>query len=147
MEPQICRKEAPMIQGTFDIAVDTPKRHKLGTLALKSEGERIIARLVIGDELDMEFGGSCADKEFDFAGTAEIPDHDPIEYSAHGSTWGNSISVTCQSNIGAIEIFGTRLSTSAGEFKSSHDYIMSASNAEFDNNDSTMYSGLYADGG
>ena len=136
-----------MIQGTFDIAVDTPKRHKRGTLALKSEGKRIIARLVIGDELDMEFGGSCADKEFDFAGTTEIPDYGPIEYSAHGSTWGNSVTVSCKSNIGAIEIFGTRLSTSAGEFKSSHDYIMSASNAEFDNNDSTMYSGLYADGG
>ena len=36
MEPQICRKEAPMIQGTFDIAVDTPKGHERGTLALKS---------------------------------------------------------------------------------------------------------------
>lgn len=136
-----------MIEGTFDIALDTPKRHKRGTLALKSTGERIAARLVIGDEIDIELIGSCADKEFDFAGTAEIPDHDPIEYSAHGSTWGNSVSATCKSSIGAIEIFGTRLSTSAGEFRSSHDYIMSASTAEFSNNDGTMYSGLYADGG
>ena len=147
MEPQICRKEAPMIEGTFDIALDTPKRHKRGTLALKSEGERIIARLVIGDELDMEFGGSCADKEFDFEGSAEFPDLGQIDYSAHGSTWGNSVTVSCKSNIGAIEIFGTRLSASAGEFKSSHDYIMSASSAEFNNDDGTMYSGLYADGG
>ena len=44
-------------------------------------------------------------------------------------------------------IFGTRLSRSAGGLQSSHDYMMKASAAEFDRDDSTMYSGLFSDGG
>ena len=136
-----------MIQGTYDVAIDTPKLHKLGTLALKSAGERITARLVIGEALDMEFCGTCANEKFDFQGEADFPSLGHVRYEASGSAWGNSIDVTCQTDAGKVGIFGTRLSTSAGEFKSSHDYIMQASTGTFDNGDSTMYSGLYADGG
>jgi hypothetical protein len=136
-----------MIEGTYDIALDTPKHHKRGTLALKSNGERIAARLKLGDDVDLEFAGTCADKDFDFKGSGEFPSLGQVEYAAHGTAWGNSIDVQCESSIGKITIFGTRLSTAAGEFRSSHDYIMSASKAEFDDNEGTMYSGLYADGG
>lgn len=136
-----------MIQGTYDIAIDTPKLHKRGTLALKSAGERITARLVIGEVLDMEFCGTCADDKFNFEGETDFPSLGHVRYEASGSAWGNSIDAKCQTDAGKVEIFGTRLSTSAGEFKSSHDYIMKASTGSFEDNDSTMYSGLFADGG
>ena len=136
-----------MIEGTYDVAVDTPKHHKRGTLALKSNGACIDARLKLGDEVDMQFAGTLDDKDFDFEGNAKLPSLGEIDYTAHGSVWGNSVTVQCQSSAGKIEIFGTRLSASAGDFKSSHDYIMSASRAEFSDDDNTMYSGRYADGG
>ena len=136
-----------MIQGTFDVAIDTPKHHKRGTLALKSQGEHISARLKAGEDFDREFDGTCTDKEFDFEGTDEFPGLGKVNFKAHGSTWGNSIDVSCQTDAGKVDIFGTRLSLSAGEFKSSHDYIMSASKAEFARHDGSMYSGLYSDGG
>ena len=136
-----------MIEGTYDIAVDTPKRRKRGTVAFKSNGSRIAARLKLGDELDMEFEGTCADKEVDFKGSTELPEFGQFEYAAHGTVWGNSVDILVESSMGKINVFGTRLSTSAGEFKSSHDYIMAASKDDFSSGDGTMYSGLYADGG
>lgn len=136
-----------MIEGTFDIAVDTFKYHRRGTISLKSNGERIAAHLVIGDILDREFTGTCADKEFDFEGNDDLPSFGQVNYKAHGSVWGNSISMTCETDAGKIELFGTRLSTSAGEFKSSHEYLMAAAAGHYADNENTMYSGLYADGG
>ena len=135
-----------MIEGTFDVAIDTPKYHRRGTLALKSAGEHIDARLTIGDD-NLIFSGTCQDKEFDFAGEGDFLALGHMAYSAHGSVCGNSISITSETDAGKIEIFGTRLSTSAGDFRSSHEYVMSASTGDFANNESTMYSGLYADGG
>ena len=136
-----------MIEGTFDVAVDTPKHHKRGTLALKSAGEAIVARLNLTELEPMEFTGTCADKSFTFKGTGDFPGLGHIDYEAEGEVWGNSIDVKCTTSAGAVTVFGTRLSGTAGDLKSSHEYLMKASAAEFDRDDSTMYSGLYADGG
>ncbi len=141
------RIEAKMIEGTYDIAVDTPKYHRRGTLALKTDKTDIGARLTVGDLEPMEFFGTCADKEFDFVGERDLPSLGQVHFAAHGSAWGNSVDVKCQTDAGEVTIFGTRLSTSAGDFKSSHEYVMKASTGDFSSEDSTMYSGLYADGG
>ena len=135
-----------MIEGTFDVAIDTPKLHRRGTLALKSEGERIAARLIVGEHDPLVRVGACADKEFDFVGEGELLGLGRVAYEAHGSVWASSIEIKCQTDIGKIEIFGTRLSTSAGDFKSSHEYMMAAAAGDF-GGESVMYSGLYADGG
>ena len=135
-----------MIEGTFDVAIDTPKYHKRGTLALTSEGEMIAALLKVSELEDMVFTGTCKDKEFAFEGSGEYGRLGRIDYTAKGEVWGNTLDLKCESSAGAITIFGTRLSTSAGDFKSSHEYLMAASRADF-SDDSTMYSGLYADGG
>ena len=136
-----------MIEGTFDVAVDTPKHHKRGTLALKSAGEALAARLELSGLEPIDFAGTCAGTEFTFEGTAELPGIGTTDYRAVGETWGNSIDVKCETSAGTVTIFGTRLSSSAGDLKSSHEYLMKASAAEFDRDDTTMYSGLYADGG
>lgn len=136
-----------MIEGTFDIAVDTFKYHRRGTIALKSSGERIVARLIVGDVMDKEFVGTCADKEFDFEGNDDLPSLGQVNYKAHGNVWGNSVTITCETDGGKVELFGTRLSLSAGEFKSSHEYVMAASSGDTLSGEGTMYSGLYADGG
>lgn len=136
-----------MIEGTYDVAIDTPKYHRRGTLALKSAGEAIAARLIVGDNEPLIFDGTCADKDFVFAGERDLLGLGLVHYEAKGSAWGNSIDIKCETDAGKVEIFGTRLSTSAGDFKSSHEYVMKASTGDFDDNDSMMYSGLYADGG
>ena len=136
-----------MIEGTFDVAFDTPKHHKRGTASLKSIEDRIVMQLNLSELDPMEFKGTCADKAFSFEGSDDFPGLGTADYTAHGEVWGNSIDIKFETSAGAITVFGTRLSTSAGELKSSHEYLMRASTAEFDRNDSTMYSGLYSDGG
>ena len=136
-----------MIDGTFDIAIDTPKRHRRGTLALKSDGNAIAALLNVGEIEGLRLDGTCEGKDFKFSGTSEFGDLGAVEYEASGNVWGNSVTITCETSIGKTTLFGTRISSAAGEFESSHKYIMSASRCEFENGDSTMYSGLYADGG
>ena len=136
-----------MIDGLFDISIDTPKYHRRGTLVLKSAGEGIVAKLKVSDLDEMTFEGTCADKEFDFAGTADLPSIGEGEYKAHGSTWGNSLDIACETVAVKVTIFGTRLGSSAGSTKSSHDYMMSGSIGDILSTDGSMYSGLYADGG
>ncbi len=133
-----------MIVGTFDIAIETPKYHRRGTLALKSDGDRIMARLSAGDMEDVEFAGTCDGQEFCFEGRGEFPLVGAICYKAKGNVWGNTLNLACETDAGKITMFGTRLSTSAGEFKSSHEYMMAAASGDF-SGDGTMYSGLYSD--
>lgn len=136
-----------MIEGTFDIALDTPKRHKRGTLELKSKGDRIVALLKLTELDPIQLNGTCADKTISFEGTGTFPELGEIEYSATGDVWGNSIDVKCETSIGKITLFGTRLSMSTGGISSSHEYLMAASRGEFSADDGTMFSGRFADGG
>ena len=136
-----------MIDQLYDIAIDTPKYHRRGTLALKSAGSDIVAKLQVSDLDEMEFVGTCADKEFDFEGKRDLPSLGLVNFKAHGSVWGNSVTATCETDAGKVELFGTELSGKAGATKSSHDYIMTASTGDVLSDDGTMFSGLYADGG
>ncbi len=134
-----------MIDGTFDISVDTPKLHRRGTIALKSEGDAIVGVLNVGEDLKgARFEGSCADKEFSFQGSGEFPSVGQIDYTATGSVWGNSLDIAVESSAGKITIFGTRLGGAAGIEASSHEFMMKASRADFSAED-IMYSGSYGD--
>ena len=135
-----------MIDGLYDIAVDTPKLHRRGTLTLRSNEGKIAGILNVGDLEDARFAGTCEGKEFTFEGSGEFPSVGQIDYVAKGSIWGNSIDVKCETSAGVITMFGTQIGSSAGAVRSSHDYIMSASTGDF-SDESTMYSGLFADGG
>ena len=136
-----------MINGTYDISVDTPKLHRRGTISFKSDQNAIVAVLNVGEDLrDVRFEGTCEGKEFAFEGTGEFPSIGQIDYTAKGSVWGNTLDITVESSAGKITMFGTQLGGSAGSTQSSHDYMMRASRADF-SDDSMMYSGLFADGG
>ena len=136
-----------MIDGLYDIAVDTPKLHRRGMLTLKSGEGKIAAILSVGEDLkDERFAGTCEGKEFTFTGAGEFPSVGQIDYVAKGSIWGNSIDVKCETSVGVITMFGTQIGSSAGAVRSSHDFIMSASGGDY-SDESTMYSGLFADGG
>ena len=135
-----------MIDGIYDIAVDTPKLHRRGMLSLKSEGGAIVGILSVGEDVHEErFEGSCTDKEFTFEGSGSFPSLGEIDYVAHGSIWGNSLDVSIQTNKGTITFFGTQVGSSAGATTSSHDYLMKAAQGDF-SDESTMYSGLFSDG-
>ena len=135
-----------MINGTFDVSIDTPKHHKRGTLVLASSGDAISGKLEISEEDPVEFDGSCADKEFSFEGSGDFPGLGKISYNGKGSVWGSALDIDIESSAGAIKIFGTQLSLSTGGYKSSHEYMMKASTGEFDPNDNTMYAGAFSDG-
>ena len=136
-----------MIDGLYDISVDTPKLHRRGTVSLKSDQGSIVGILNVGEDLrDERFEGTCEDKEFTFEGSGEFPSVGQIDYVAKGSVWGNSLDIAVESSAGKITMFGTQLGGSAGAVQSSHDYMMKASRADF-SDDSMMYSGLFADGG
>ncbi|MBR3181437.1 MAG: hypothetical protein IKF56_02180 [Eggerthellaceae bacterium] len=136
-----------MIDGLYDIAVDTPKLHRRGTLSLKSNEGKIAGILNVGDLQDARFAGTCEGKEFEFEGSGEFPTVGQIDYVAKGSIWGNSLDIKCETSAGVITMFGTQIGSSAGAVRSSHDFIMSASSGDFSDKDGTMFSGLYADGG
>ena len=136
-----------MIDGLYDIAIDTPKYHRRGTIRLKSVGAEITAELNVADHECMAFSGTCVDKEFDFVGSADLPSIGQGDYKAHGSVWGNSITIACETVAGKVEMFGTQLSSAAGDPRSSHEYVMRASTGDLIDDGGAMYSGLYADGG
>jgi len=137
-----------MIDGLYDIAVDTPKLHRRGTLTLKSNDGKIAAILNVGEDLqDERFAGTCKDKEFTFGGSGEFPSVGQIDYVAKGSIWGNSIDIKCETSAGTITMFGTQIGSSAGAVRSSHDFIMQASTGDMGDSEGVMFSGLYADGG
>ena len=135
-----------MIDGTFDISVDTPKLHRRGTISLKSEGDTVAAVLNVGEDLrDEHFEGTCSGKEFTFEGAGDYPGVGQIDYKAKGSIWGNSLDLDVESSAGKITIFGTRIGGAAGANVSSHDSMMRASRADFSYDDGAMYSGLFSD--
>lgn len=137
-----------MIDGLYDIAVDTPKLHRRGMLTLKSNDDKIAAILNVGEDLqDERFAGTCKDKEFTFEGSGEFPSVGQIDYVAKGSIWGNSIDIKCETSAGTITMFGTQIGSSAGAVRSSHDFIMQASTGDMGDSEGVMFSGLYADGG
>lgn len=137
-----------MIDGLYDIAVDTPKIHRRGTLTLKSNGDKIAAILSVGEDLkEARFAGTCEGKEFTFEGVGEFPSVGQIDYVAKGSIWGNSIDIKCETSAGAITMFGTQIGSSAGAVRSSHEFIMGASTGDVSDPDGMMFSGLFADGG
>ena len=134
-----------MIDGTFDISVDTPKLHRRWTISLKSEGDVVAAVLNVGEDLrDERFEGACSGKEFTFEGSGEFPSVGQIDYTAKGSIWGNSLDITVESSAGKIAMFGTRIGGSSGVLASSHEFMMKASRADFSAED-IMYSGAYGD--
>ena len=136
-----------MINATYDISVDTPKLHRRGTIELRSDKDAIVAVLNVGEELrGARFEGTADGKAFAFEGSGEFPSIGQIDYVAKGSVWGSTLDIAVESSAGKITIFGTQLDSSAGSIASSHDYMMKASRADF-SDDSTMYSGLFADGG
>ena len=136
-----------MIDGLYDVAIDTPKLHRRGTLALKSAGNSIAAVLNVGDLKDLRFTGTCEDREFAFTGAGEFGMVGEVNYEAKGNVWGNSIDVKCETSAGVITMFGTQIGASAGAVISSHDFIMAAASGDFATGADAMYSGLYADGG
>lgn len=136
-----------MIDGTYDVAMDTPKHHKRGLLHLKGEGGIATASLELSEEEPMVFSGPVIDKDFAFQGDAVFPGLGDLNYTAKGNVWGNSVTISFETDSGKVEVFGTRLSTQAGDMKSSHEYMLSGGQGEFKAEDNTMYSGLYGDGG
>lgn len=136
-----------MIDGTYDVALDTPRFHKRGLFSLEAAADVARGELVIREEEPLAFEGPLEGNDFTFEGTARFPGTGLVAYEAKGNVWGNSVTVRFSTDEGDMELFGTRLSTQAGDFKSSHDYMMAGAQGEFGSDDNTMYSGLFGDGG
>ena len=99
---------------SYDVIIDTPKYHLQGKVKLELKGDSAQAQLDITDWGSLEGSGTRNGKDFDVAGVAHIDGRD-IEFTAHGSTWANSIDVKAQTNIGEVVIYGTMTGYSAGD--------------------------------
>lgn len=99
---------------TYDVIVDTPKYHRQGKVKLELKGDTAWAHLDITDVGSLDAKGTRNGKDFDVAGVAHI-DGGEIEFTAHGSTWANSIDVKAQTSIGEVVIYGTMTGYSAGD--------------------------------
>ncbi len=104
------------MKGTYDIAVDTPKRRRAGTLALDVNGQELAGRIEAGDLGTIEDTGTLDGDKLLFKGSCDIPDVGIVEYDAVGEVWGNSIEITAKTEYGKVEIRGTRTATTLGDF-------------------------------
>ena len=115
-----------MMEGVFDVAIDTPKTHKRAKVRLKSAENRMVAALVLADGTEVVLVGTCEGQEFTVSGSGEFGDVGAVDVStAKGSVWSNSLSVECETSIGRVEVFGTRLAGSAGDFAGADNYLYS----------------------
>ncbi|MGI6032860.1 MAG: hypothetical protein ACOX69_05535 [Coriobacteriales bacterium] len=104
------------MKGTYDISVDTPKRHRLGTLALDVQGDKLFAHLEAGDLGCIEASGTRDDKNLEFSGSCEVEGVGKVDYHLTGQVWANTLDTTAETNFGTVSIYGTRTSAAIGDF-------------------------------
>lgn len=99
----------------YDVVVDTPKYHRLGSARIKYSKDTVSARLEVEDLGIVEATGTREDKNFEISGVAEIENVGPVEYTAKGQTWANSLDCSVETSMGTVTIYGTAVGQSAGD--------------------------------
>lgn len=101
----------------YDIVIDTPKHHYRGYATIDAKGAEASARIDIADVATFESQGTRDDKDYEFAGQADIEGVGTVEYNAKGQLWGNSLDFKASSSIGEVVLFGTVADTASKESK------------------------------
>ncbi|MDO4797669.1 MAG: hypothetical protein Q4A01_06590 [Coriobacteriales bacterium] len=98
-----------MIDGNYNIQMDTPLGLKKGTLALRTEGGTVFADIdapLIGKR---QMEGSCEGDTFTAQGSGKVKLLGNVDYTLQGEVVGDDIHVDIHSSKGDFQIDGTRV--------------------------------------
>ena len=97
-----------MIDGKYNINIDTPFGRKPGTVALRTEGEKVIANIdapVVGK---LQTEGRLEGDGFAAEGTFKLKLVGNVTYSLHGTVVDDNLKISINSSKGKFELAGTR---------------------------------------
>ena len=98
-----------MIDGTYNVEVDSPLGRKQGKVALRVEGDKVLADIdapVIGKK-KVE-GTREGESGFSAQGSFKVLLAGKVEYTLRGQVEGDELRATVDTNKGAFELTGSR---------------------------------------
>ena len=109
------------MENAYDVVLTTPTLYRRGTLVLEGAGEEVDARFDAGD--GQVFAARLSREGSDIAlhGMATTPSGRKVACDLEGSIWGNAFGLKGSSEIGDVDLYGTRLSLAAGDFAKGSD--------------------------
>ena len=103
------KRDAEMIDGRYKIKVDVPFGRKDGTIALRTEGEAVIADIdapIVGKQ---HVEGRAEGDAFTAQGSGRISLVGRVDYTLKGEVVGDGLRIDIQSSKGAFKLEGTRV--------------------------------------
>ena len=97
-----------MIDGKYNVEMDTPLGHKKGTVEMTTEGDTVYADIhapIIGKK---RATGHVEGDTFTAEGTFKVPLVGKITYSLRGEVVGDDMRISIDSSKGQFEIAGKR---------------------------------------
>lgn len=111
-----------MINGSYDVVVQGPKRYGRGTVSLKSDGDALSIHFDVENIGTFDATGTGDGTKVAFEGDVALSDElGTVHVEATGDTWGNSLDAKAQTSLGEVSIFGTRISAATGDFGTNPD--------------------------
>jgi len=98
-----------MIDGTYQVRINTPFGRKTGTVALRVAGDTVLADIdapIVGKR---QARGRLEGDEFTAEGAFKLKLMGNISFSLRGKVIGDHLSVVIDSNKGTFELAGTRM--------------------------------------
>ena len=99
-----------MIDGTYEIAIDTRMGSKVVTVAAHTEGDTVVGEInapIVGKQRIV--GRVEGEDAFSAQGTIRLMLVGKIDYALHGQVTGNLLRATVKSSKGDFELTGTRV--------------------------------------
>ena len=109
------------MNSSYDVVLATPKLYRRGTLVLKGTPPQLSATFDDGEGLVLAAPVTCEGTDITLSGEVDAPSGGTVACDMAGSIWGNSFSLKGTTGIGEVNVYGTRLSASAGDFSSNND--------------------------
>lgn len=96
-----------MIDGTYNVQVDTPLGPKSGTLTMHTDGGTLTGSLALGGQSGEFSDGTVDGTEFRISGKQRVLMM-PLDYQITGRVDGDTVSATAATNMGDMKLTGTR---------------------------------------
>lgn len=109
------------MNSSYDVVLATPKVYRRGVLVLKGAPPQLSAVFDDGEGMVLEAHLSCEGTDIALSGPVAAQDGRSVSCDMAGSIWGNSFSLKGTTDVGEVNLYGTRLSASAGDFSSNSD--------------------------
>ena len=98
-----------MIDGTYNVDIDSPIGRKQGTAILRAEGDKLIADIDMPVIKKQHFEGQVEGDKFSADGMIKLFLLGEITYSLRGEVVGDEMRATLDSSKGTFELAGKRV--------------------------------------